>query len=65
MEAMSKVIELKVIKTMNGTKVRTLDQSELLAILQAAYQKGEKSIISNPKEMVQDIIMQMKSVESK
>jgi hypothetical protein len=52
---------------MNGTKVKEmpmsrLNQVELLEILQSAYQKGEKSIINNPKEMVQDIISQMKSV---
>ncbi|WP_458411829.1 hypothetical protein ACNQFZ_13320 [Schinkia sp. CFF1] len=47
---------------MNGTKLRPLEQKELLTIMQTAYQKGEKSIINNPKEMVQDIILQMKSV---
>ena len=50
---------------MNDSKVGKLNQVELLAILQSAYLKGEKSIINNPKEMVQDIILQMKSVRSK
>lgn len=58
----TKIIELKVIDRMNGTKLRPLEQKELLTIMQTAYQKGEKSIINNPKEMVQDIILQMKSV---
>lgn len=58
---------MKVIHIMNGMKVKEkptteLNQGDLLAILQSAYQKGEKSIINNPKEMVQDIILQMKSV---
>lgn len=57
--------ELKVIYIMSDSKVGKLNQVELLAILQSAYLKGEKSIINNPKEMVQDIILQMKSVSNK
>ena len=52
-------------KTIVNEPERKLNQVELLAILQSAYQKGEKSIINNPKEMVQDIILQMKSVGTK
>jgi len=52
-------------KTMVKEPTRNINQMELLEILQSAYQKGEKSIINNPKEMVQDIILQMKAVGTK
>ena len=47
------------------TKEKALNEGELLRILKIAYQKGEKSIIDNPREMVQDIILQMKQVGTK
>ncbi|WP_017756475.1 hypothetical protein [Calidifontibacillus oryziterrae] len=50
---------------MNEQKVSELNQGQLLEILQSAYQKGEKSIINNPKEMVQEMISQMKSIRAK
>lgn len=50
---------------MSETKINELKQGELLAILQSVYQKGEKSIINSPKEMVQEIILQIESVGTK
>lgn len=60
-----KVIELKVIYIMSDSKVSKLNEDDLLAILQSVYIKGEKSIINNPKEMVEEIILLMKSVGAK
>jgi hypothetical protein len=48
---------------MNKTNKMGLNQGNLLDILQSAYAKGEKSIISDPMEMIQDMIKQMKAVE--
>ncbi|NSL51756.1 hypothetical protein [Calidifontibacillus erzurumensis] len=50
---------------MSDSKGSMLNQRELLAILQSAYQKGEEMVIKNPKEMVQDIILQMESMGTK
>ncbi|HHY74220.1 MAG TPA: hypothetical protein GX497_13555 [Bacillus bacterium] len=50
---------------MSDSKVSKLNEDDLLAILQSVYIKGEKSIINNPKEMVEEIILLMKSVGAK
>lgn len=50
---------------MKEEKIYEFDQGRLLAILQSAYQKGEKSIINNPKEMIEEMISQMRSIGSK
>lgn len=50
---------------MKEEKIYEFDQGHLLAILQSAYQKGEKSIINNPKEMIEEMISQMRSIGSK
>ncbi|WP_180994078.1 hypothetical protein [Bacillus sp. Marseille-P3661] len=48
---------------MNNQTKLGLNQGNLLAILQSAHAKGEKSIINDPIEMIQDLIKQMKEVE--
>lgn len=41
-----------------------IDQNRILAVLQSAYQKGEKSVIDSPRELIQDMIMQLQASKS-